>query len=263
MTDRPIIVFAGPSLPGAVRPADPRFDWRPPAAAGDLLRLIEHPPRAVCLIDGYFDARPAPWHKEILLLIEAGTRVLGAASIGALRAAELDRRGMTGVGAIYRAYRDGRVTGDDEVALVHAPEALGWQPLSEPMIEVRATLAAAGRRKIIDVAVARALRAAALSIHFSERDWPAIIARAGLPGATTRALEAWLPQGAVRLKQADATRCLERATEGVRGGRIGAAVPVTCFISALAIETGTALPGDRHPDRSHRAHTARAPGSAA
>ncbi|MBC7985514.1 MAG: tfuA protein [Sphingomonadaceae bacterium] len=263
MTERPIIVFAGPSLPRAVRPADPRFDWWPPAAAGDLLRLIEHPPRAVCLIDGYFDARPAPWHKEILLLIEAGTRVLGAASIGALRAAELDRHGMTGVGAIYRAYRQGRITGDDEVALIHAPEALGWQPLSEPMIEVRATLAAAARPRIIDIAAARALRAAALAIHFGERDWSAIIARADLPDRETHALKTWLPQGVVRLKQADAMLCLERATQGARGGRIGAAVPVTCFISALAIETGTALPGDRHPDRSHRAHAARAPGSAA
>ena len=31
---------------------------------------------------------------------------------------------MIGVGAIFRAYRDGRLEGDDEVALLHATE--GW-----------------------------------------------------------------------------------------------------------------------------------------
>ena len=46
----------------------------------------------------------------------AGTQVFGAASMGALRAAELAPFGMIGVGAIFAAYRDGRLTGDDEVA---------------------------------------------------------------------------------------------------------------------------------------------------
>lgn len=242
-----MIVFAGPSLPIADRPGGPQFDWRPPAAAGDLLRLLDDPPETVCLIDGYFDSRPAVWHKEILLLIEAGVRVFGAASIGAMRAAELDGCGMVGVGAIYRAYRSGRITGDDEVALVHAPEELGWRPLTEPMIDVRATLLAAFRDGIVDIDTARALRTAALSIHFGERDWPAILDRAALPIAETQRFRSWLPLGIVRLKQFDARLCLSACDGAPAGPPI--ATPRTCFIRGLARECGLDLPQPRASNR--------------
>jgi len=250
MNEPPILVFAGPSLPSGVRPGDPRFAWRPPAAAGDLLRLLRDPPAIVCLIDGYFDSRPAPWHKEILLLIEAGTRVLGAASMGALRAAELDRHGMTGVGEIYRAYRSGIIRGDDEVALVHALEDLQWKPVSEPMVDVRATLLSAVRAGIVSADLARALRDSARAIHFSERDWPAIVKLASWRGEAASRFSAWLATGIVRLKQADALRCLSRALAepGSPRRRPLAQVPLTCFVKALAAECGADL-GQLTPSR--------------
>ncbi|HYN46854.1 MAG TPA: TfuA-like protein [Allosphingosinicella sp.] len=251
MTGPPILVFAGPSLPSAIRPGDPCLAWRPPAAAGDLLRLLRDPPDIVCLIDGYFDWRPAPWHKEILLLIEAGTRVLGAASMGALRAAELDRHGMTGVGEIYRAYRSGMICGDDEVALVHTLEDLGWKPVSEPMVDVRATLLSAVRAGIISADAARALRDSARAIHFSERDWPAIVKLASWGGQGASGFSAWLATGIVRLKQADALRCLSSAVAERRppSRRAAAPVPLTCFVKELAAECGVAL----RPSRQARA----------
>ena len=76
-----VIAFAGPSLPPAARSAFPGVEWRPPVEAGDLLRLDAGPGTTICLIDGYFDHRPAVRHKEIMLLLSAGVRVLGAASI--------------------------------------------------------------------------------------------------------------------------------------------------------------------------------------
>lgn len=224
-----VLVFAGPSLPPEVRPANPDFAWRPPAAAGDFLPLLDRPPERLCLIDGYFDARPSVWHKEILLLIAAGVRVFGAVSMGALRAAELDRHGMIGVGAIYRAYASGLIAGDDEVALAHAPGELGWRSLSEPLVEVRATLAAALRRGLLGKAAARTLLAAARAIHFTDRTWPAIFAQAGMA-------EQRLPP--VRLKMLDALLCLEAARTARGACRPYAAPPITCFISALGRETG-------------------------
>lgn len=236
MNERSIVVFAGPSLPTNIRPSDTAYRWRPPAAAGDLLGLLGDPPNIVCLIDGYFDARPSPWHKEILLLIQSGVRVLGAASMGALRAAELDRHGMIGIGAIYRAYRDCRLTGDDEVALVHALDEFGWKPVSEPMIDVRATLASAVRRKMLSISAARELRAAAHSIHFSERDWPAILHRAACQKEASRAFLTWLRTGTVRLKQCDALACIASAkTERLPPGDHHP-VPFTCFMRDLAAE---------------------------
>jgi len=55
-----------------------------------------------------------------------GIHVFGAASIGALRAAELDVFGMRGIGDIYEAFRDGLLEDDDEVAVLHGPEELGY-----------------------------------------------------------------------------------------------------------------------------------------
>lgn len=227
------LVFAGPSLPPESRPSG--CVWRPPATAGDLLALLGDPPETVCLIDGYFDGRPAPWHKEILLLLQAGTRVIGAASIGALRAAELNRFGMEGVGAIYRAYRDGRLTGDDEVALAHTPEELGCRPLTEPMTDVRATLVAAVRSGRLTAARARKIRAAAHAIHFASRDWPAILAAADAEELN------WLGSAAVRLKQKDAQLCLAAALSP-RPSAPRHRVPVTRFIEDLAEEIGVIIP---------------------
>ena len=58
---------------------------------------------------------------------------LGAGSIGALRAAELEAFGMVGEGRIFEAYRSGVLEpydtpfeDDDEVAVVHAPAELGY-----------------------------------------------------------------------------------------------------------------------------------------
>ena len=48
------------------------------------------------------------WHKEILFALSEGIDVYGAASMGALRAAELDAFGMRGIGDVYSAYAEGR-----------------------------------------------------------------------------------------------------------------------------------------------------------
>lgn len=229
------LVFVGPSLPTADRPALD-VEWHPPAAAGDLIRLLPDPPACLVLIDGYFDWRPAVWHKEILLLMAAGTRILGAASMGALRAAELDRYGMEGVGAIYRAYRDGRLSGDDEVALVHAQAEAGWKPVSEPLVDVRASLCRAMRARTLSASAARALLAAARAIHFSERDWPLILKSAGWPASDQ--LPSWLTEGIVRQKQRDALECLARAMRSDRRTPAPPPIPITSFIRTLAAELG-------------------------
>ena len=236
MKAEPIHVFVGPSLPPALRPAGP-FLWRPPAAAGDLLALAERPPERVCLIDGLFDACPAPWHKELLRLMSLGTTLLGAASMGALRAAELHRHGMIGVGAIFRAYRDGRLTGDDEVALVHGDARFGWAPLSVPMVEVRATLIAACRAGILAPRLARRIRARVHDLHFEDRDWPAMALLCAAEGFADATLVRRLEAIHVPLKRQDALACLD-AARTVTASRVAPPPPDTCFLRALAREIG-------------------------
>ncbi len=239
MTGRRVVVMAGPSLPPRVRGSIDGCEWHPPATAGDVAALLDDPPQVLCLIDGLFDAQPAPWHKELLMVMAAGTLVLGASSMGALRAAELDRHGMMGIGAIYRAYRQGVLTGDDEVALIHATGKLGWAPLSVPLVEVRATLIAACRRGLVSPKQARGLRSAAMAIHFSDRDWPALksrwVAQGHCDETTARALAA----AHVPLKQQDALECIAQALRTPLGQGPRAEPPKTYFVMQL-LERGSA-----------------------
>ena len=103
-----IFVFLGPTL--AIEEARAILDatYLPPASQGDVFRLVAtHDARIVGIIDGHFQAVPSVWHKELLWAMSQGVHVIGAASMGALRAAELAEFGMVGIGRIFEAFRSG------------------------------------------------------------------------------------------------------------------------------------------------------------
>src|SRR5258708_35446948 len=135
------VIFAGPSLPLAFRPPDPALEWRPPVKQGEVYQALRSGPAIIGIIDGYFEVTPTVWHKEILWAMAQGIHVYGSASMGALRAAELHSFGMVGIGHIFAAYRDGILTDDDEVAVLHGPEALGYPAVPEAMATYAKTLA--------------------------------------------------------------------------------------------------------------------------
>jgi hypothetical protein len=169
-------VFAGPTLSGEAVPAPiARFG---PAALGSIFRAVEHGYRRIGIVDGYFGNVPSVWHKEILWALSHGIDVAGAASMGALRAAELWPFGMRGIGRVFRLYRSGALTDDDEVAIVHAPEYLGFRPLSEAMCNVRFTLRRMVRKRAVDRDVARELAKGQKSLHFSERTFDTLAMQA-------------------------------------------------------------------------------------
>lgn len=174
------LIFAGPSLHGVDVHVPSDTQLRPPAAKGDIWRAVEEGADIVGLIDGYFETTAAVWHKEILHGLACGVGMFGAASIGALRAAECAAFGMTGIGAIYEAYATGQVEDDSEVALLHAPQELGYAPLSEPLVNVRATIDRLHRASLVDDRQARALIQVASSIFYKERTWKTILAAASL-----------------------------------------------------------------------------------
>jgi hypothetical protein len=210
-----IVVIAGPSLPPANRPDDPIFDWRPPAAAGDAYRIADLKPKAVVLIDGLFDEQPSIRHKELLALLARGVFLIGGASMGALRGVELSPFGMIGVGRIFEGYASGLLIGDDEVALLHGPEDWGWNALTEPLVNVRATLLRALRRFVVDKRAARLVLNTAMRLFYKERTWSSIFAaleESNDPGAArARALADRLADVRVDLKRLDALACVDRA----------------------------------------------------
>ncbi len=173
------ILFAGPSLWGSTLPLPAGMSLRPPAGCGDVLRAAAERPAAIGLVDGLFEQGPSVWHKEILATMTSGVAVFGAASLGALRAAELGVFGMVGVGAIHAGYRDGRLTRDDAVMVSHAPAALGHRPLTVALVDVAD--AVAGWPPVDRDALMRI----AARTNFRDRSWPAL--RAAFVSATGRA----------------------------------------------------------------------------
>lgn len=175
------IVFAGPSLAGSTMVLPPGIELRGPASRGDLLRAAADRPAAIGLIDGLFETTPSVWHKEILQVMADGVAVYGAASLGALRAAEMAPFGMIGVGAIARAYIDGRIERDDAVMVSHAPAALGYRPLTLALVDAEHAIdqsaMAEGDRAL--------LMRLARRMNFRDRTWPVLLN--GFAHATGRA----------------------------------------------------------------------------
>jgi hypothetical protein len=169
------IIFSGPSLPTASI-ATVGLEWRPPLRQGDLYRASLEAPTALGVIDGFFDTTPTVWHEEILFALDQGIAVYGAASIGALRAAELDVFGMRGIGVIYEWFRDEKLQDDDEVAVLSGPLELGFQPLSEPMVNIRATIENMMSRRSLNAEIGQLIIDVAKSLFFKQRTWDAIFA---------------------------------------------------------------------------------------
>lgn len=142
------VVYVGMSISHEDAQRILRAKYLPPVRRGDLPSLEKNVTH-VGIVDGVFLGDASVGHREIMALMQRGVTVVGGGSMGALRAAELEDMGMIGVGRIFEMYRDGTIEGDDEVALVFDPET--FQPLSEPMINIRYFLSEAVHRGIIEV----------------------------------------------------------------------------------------------------------------
>jgi hypothetical protein len=196
----------------------PHATFHGPARHGDITASVvnEHP-STICLIDGLFLQTLSVWHKEILFAIDAGIDVLGASSLGALRAAECAAFGMVGVGKVYEMFASGELEDDDEVALSHGDASEGFRPHSEAMVNIRATLEHARAEGVIDGTQHDALVTHAKSLYFPERTWARILKVAGdsgLEGGAIQGLTSVVASGGVDVKRSDAIELLTRVRDG-------------------------------------------------
>lgn len=201
------VIFVGPSLPPAFRPSDPALSWRPPVRQGEVYEAALTHPAIIGIVDGYFEVTPTVWHKEILWAMAQGIHVYGSASIGALRAAELNPFGMTGIGRVFAAYRDGTLCDDDEVAVLHGPEELGYPAVTEAMVNIRATLDKAAAEGVVEDRLAARLTEIGKMLFYKKRNWDAILRLAtgrGLPPMPRSNFAEWLRSGQVDQKRLDA-----------------------------------------------------------
>jgi hypothetical protein len=204
-----IIVFLGPSLDLTAAEKILPAEYRPPAKRGDLLAAVHDGATIIGLIDGVFHQESAVAHREILTAIKKGVRVVGASSMGALRAAEMDTLGMVGIGEIYQMYKSGELESDDEVALVFDPSS--GLALSEPLINIRFTLKRARGEGIIDTAEHDALLASARSVFYPQRTYRTIVSQTNdtVDTKTQKRFLGWVETGQCDQKREDALAALE------------------------------------------------------
>jgi hypothetical protein len=209
------IVFLGPTL--AHREARTVLDaeYLPPAGHGDVLRAALRRPQAIAIVDGIFERVPAVWHKEILFSLSEGIHVYGAASMGALRAAELDRFGMRGVGGVYREYAEGTLEDDDEVAVAHGDAEDGFRAVSDSMVDVRATLEAAVAAEIVTAEVAATIAGRVKATFYAQR---LLLGALDSRDERHERLRAWLPGGRVSRKREDALALLRAVRDDLTSG---------------------------------------------
>ncbi|MGI8797205.1 MAG: YcaO-like family protein [Acidimicrobiia bacterium] len=254
---RPPVVFLGPTLPREEARQILAADYRPPVQAGDVLYALEEgPPPAIGIIDGRLGDVPSVWHKEILLALEHGVPVLGAASMGALRAAELHTLGMIGIGRIFELYRDGTLTSDDEVTVTHADSEHGFAPRSEALVDMRDDCESAVEHGVIPASSAELFLECAKGLYFPDRTWPLVLRLGREAGVCVEALQAMATFTAGRgpgLKQRDAVTLLRRLARGdFEAPGTATSVPRTAYLERARHEARLSIAAARHPSGTAR-----------
>ncbi|MEU3353082.1 TfuA-like protein [Streptomyces sp. NPDC037389] len=211
-------MFVGPTLS---RPepqlAVPGVRVWPPVRHGDLFADVIRGGDTAVIIDGVYHQASALRHKEILAAMGRGVVVIGAASIGALRAAELAAFGVLGVGSIYAAYARGDTVGDDEVAVGQAPDGQ-WEALTWPVVNLRHVLQLAVSAGVLNGERAAGLLTVLRAVYYPQRTTAAVRAACRRQGETEFAT--WLAERREQdrhfgdLKRADALAAVRTAFSG-------------------------------------------------
>ena len=143
------IIFLGPSLEINKAKKIINADYKPPARKGDFINLsLLRDKRDIVLIDGVFLQEYPPTPIEVFQVINnKNFKVYGASSLGALRAVELEKFGMKGIGKIFELFKKNLINSDDEIAVTFDSE---YNLLSEAMIDIRYNIFLGWKKGIID-----------------------------------------------------------------------------------------------------------------
>ena len=205
------VIFTGTSISHSDARQFLDATYLPPVRRGDVAKVTGQGVDVIGIIDGVFFERAAVAHREILAAMKKGIKVIGGGSMGALRASELDRHGMIGVGQVYEWYRDGVLEADDEVAVTTNPET--HEPVSTPLVNIRQTLNAAQTVGLIDHTLTQRLLGIAQQTHYPQRSYLGIIKDAMnmdiLSSHDADAITAFCKNHEVDIKRTDAIAVLE------------------------------------------------------
>jgi TfuA protein len=170
------IVYLGPTLNREEASKILDADYRDPAKKGDFLRLslTSDEKKYVGFVDGVFlhDYPPSPievYH----LATRKNIELIGASSLGALRAVELEKFGMKGIGKIFQLFKKGILNADDEVAVTFVRDKNILQ--SEALIDIRFNLFLAYKKGIITKQTKKRFVKIAKNIYFPFRNYDDVI----------------------------------------------------------------------------------------
>lgn len=166
-----LVIYLGPSLSLSEAREILDAEYLPPIRRGNLARIRDRT-GAVGIIDGEFFQSLAVSPKEVLKTMTRGIKVYGAASMGALRAAEMCDLGVIGVGKIFAMFRDAVLDADDEVAVVYDP--ISYRTFSDPLVNLRCALDAAVAEGAIGADAAERLLREMQSRYFPSRSFRAL-----------------------------------------------------------------------------------------
>ena len=208
-----VLVFTGPTLDEeTIHEIAPEVEVFPPVSAGDLLRIPLEAGDLVAILDGFYFQAASVRHKEILDLLQRGIHVWGAASMGAMRAAELAPFGMRGFGTIFQAYRSGEIDGDDEVAILHAPEDMDYMKMTEALVNIRYACQAAVSDGLLSPEDSHLIIDTAAALPFFERSYLRIwqkVTEKGLSSSIIDTLRPFVLQKRLDLKRKDALEMVQ------------------------------------------------------
>ena len=204
------IVFFGPSIAAPEVTKLVTATHAPPVRRGDLAALDDDY-GVIVILDGEFGQNMSVSPKEILAVLGSGKTVIGAASMGALRASELDRYGMIGVGWVYDRFRTSAVRNDADVALVYSP--LDFKPMTVPMVDLEYWMETASAAGLIAGRGRAVLLKAARRIFFADRTTDRLMEalRRAVGGDTLEALLALSGGMIPSVKSIDAVAALHLA----------------------------------------------------
>ncbi len=168
-----VVVFTGTSINYHDAKKILDADYRPPVKRNDLKKLMRNLPDIIGIIDGVFFDSAAVAHREIIDAIKSGVIVVGGASMGALRASELDSYGMIGVGKIYEMYRSGVLESDDEVAVTFDADTM--EALSVPLVNIRATLGSVVESELLEHEIADSMLDIVRKLFYPDRNYRNIV----------------------------------------------------------------------------------------
>ena len=214
-------VFLGPTAPAQdVLSVLPDALVVPPCRRGDLYRYRIFKHSIFLIIDGVFGGSLAVSPREVVDVIDDGAVVIGASSMGALRAVDCYPKGALGIGIVYRLYRLRAISSEDEVAVTFRQDR-PFPPLTDPLINMRVALRRAVRRGLMTAADSLSIVAAAEAKHYSDRTWSLAFRDAGvMPSMTAQQFLRW-----VDVKRQDANLAFRRVAEWLRMGCLLPAPP--------------------------------------